>query len=103
MHSYRIMVYEFFAAVAICGFAVAVKGGVSPGSLRVGLLISGLFLLVAEVHRQLPQLTSSLARSVASLLPRSHDTVVVPTLLGYELTAKRHLAFETIGAEDTLV
>lgn len=47
---------EFAIAVTLCAIAIATAGGVTDISMRVGLLVAAVYLMAAEVYRQMPEL-----------------------------------------------
>ncbi len=92
---------EFAIAVTLCTIAIVSAGGVTDSSMRVGLLVAAIYLMAAEIYRQMPELARHataplrrllVARAEAHDAERSSDSSDASELRGAieALTAAAH-------------
>jgi len=66
---------ELAVGSLVAGIVVLLAGGPSHGSMRVALVLAAIFLLCAEVHRQMPSVTSALLARVLTSRRRLGETL----------------------------
>lgn len=73
INTVKAMLLEFGLAVALCGAVILAAGGPNDKTMRVGLVLAGLFITITEAYRQFPELGPVVRRALFGPELSSHE------------------------------